>query len=143
MQELAISAVGVDDHSSRHFTAMHRSVQENSAAPFSSSSSRAICAALHPAHHFSSKDVSTGINIVRTKCLLPRDQVQVQCAALCAATQMRPNQFQPKLQQLSFWSLTAFYPKMIPAVCSTVYHSANRALAFKFNAIQSQAVSVL
>ena len=100
MQELAISGVGVDDHSSRHFTAMHISTPctvhsadqqvtvhyvctlhintqctvcalytsthsvlcVHCATPFSSSS-RAICAALHPAGHFSSKDLSMGRNI--------------------------------------------------------------------------------
>ena len=76
------------------------------------SCSMAICAALHPGQHFSSKDVSTRRNITWCtkyffccgyfvhKIFAARSSQSVQRSILCDATQLKANQVQAKLNQI-------------------------------------------
>ena len=132
MQELAISAVGVDDHSKRHFTGMQcRAVQ---------------CSAFFPAP-------PPGLSVLRYiqpttfhPKMCPREEILCAQNVLCRVIKFKRNVQQLKLDQTSFnQSFSKIKSLVVISVSSQVHHSDKilySVLAFKFNAIQSKALAV-
>ena len=112
LQELAISAVGVDDHSKRHFTGMQcRAVQ---------------CSAFFPAP-------PPGLSVLRYiqpttfhPKMCPREEILCAQNVLCSVIKFKRNVQQLKLDQTSFnQSFSKIKSLVMISVSSQVHHSDN------------------